>query len=661
MTALTNVFLREYRERKSLLIASLVAGLLPFPLAMGVQRGSGFSFAESRDAGALVIALAIGLSVAMALGATIMGRELTEGRLGFFYSRPIPSLSIWGGKLLAAYALALSAAGLSLLPTTLVGGGALRMGTLGGNALELSLGRQALSAGTLALGLMAVMALAIAVANALSIMGRSRSSLLMLLDLVLVSAVVGAASLGVRMILGTGGLEVLIVAAIAALILLLAALLAAGAVQACVGRTDPVRSHRALSATLWTILGAGVLGFLGYAWWFGAVSPKDLRWVGWGTASPGGGWVAVAGDLRHRGRFAGSELLFQPATGRFVRTGPSPWGSWVQFSSDGRVAAWMEGGSPFSTGTQELVTLDLASPGGAPRPTGITIADGAWWFSLSPDGTRVATYSSRDVAVCEVATGRVLASASLSRGGRDKRRPEVFWAGEGRLLLYDYSEPERAGEGAGGFDIFEFDLGRRRLMPTGRVESDDWGPVANPACDRVLLRRRAGNSWDCLLCDARSGRVLATLAHGLEGITGEFVGDGRAVLAGRVEGVLKVLVCSSEGAPIKTIDLGHDRLAVWGGEPSSGKILLAVVPEGQKGFRRGSPVLVDLGTGSVRRLGDRLLPLGWSGSWRVGAPSPRGAACDWFTDDAGSLVRMDLGTGALTVVLKGDGRPVSDD
>lgn len=528
------------------------------------------------------------------------------------------------------------------------------MGTLGGNAIEMSAGRQALSVGTLALCLLGVMAMAVAVTHAFSIMGRSRSPLL-LLDLALASAVVGAASLGVRLILGIGGLQVLIVVAVAAPIVLLAALLAAGAVQACAGRTDPVRSHQALSGTLWTILGTTVLVFVGYAWWFGSVRPKDLRWVGWGTASPGGGWVAVAGNLRHRGRFAGSEFLFQPDTGRFVRTGPSQWGSWVQFSSDGRVAAWMEGGSPFSKGPWELVTMDLTSPGGAPRPTGITIADGSWWFSLSPDGTRVATYSSRDVAVCELATGKVLASASLGRGDRDKRWPDILWAGEDRLFIYAYSETRRPDEEGGGFDIFQFDVRARHLVPTGRVESDDWGPVANPTCDRVLLRRRVGSAWDYLLCDARSGRVLATLARGLEGSTGGFVGDGRAVLTGRVEGALEVLVCSPEGALIKTIDVGRDRLALLCGEPDPGKVLLTVVPQGQKGFRNGAAVMVDLGTGSVKHLGDKLLPIGWWRSWRGYQSAPAGPACDWFTDGAGLLVRMDLGTGALTVVLKGDG------
>ena len=117
---------REIVERRSVLLAALVAGLLPFaaPLIPGIRSGEG---AEARDAAALMIALAFGGGLSFLLGGTIVGRDLSERRLGFDFARPLSGGAIWAGRFLGAVGLPLLVAVVVVLPATVIGGGVLSL------------------------------------------------------------------------------------------------------------------------------------------------------------------------------------------------------------------------------------------------------------------------------------------------------------------------------------------------------------------------------------------------------------------------------------------------------------------------------------------------------------------------------------------------------
>src|ERR1700748_572845 len=72
--------------------------------------------------GSLAFASAYALALAGALGATVIGKELREGRLSFYFSRPLSGTALWFGKLLAAAILLILAFGIVALPVFLSGG-----------------------------------------------------------------------------------------------------------------------------------------------------------------------------------------------------------------------------------------------------------------------------------------------------------------------------------------------------------------------------------------------------------------------------------------------------------------------------------------------------------------------------------------------------------
>src|SRR5262245_48144682 len=97
--------MREMRERRFFLPTALVAGLAPLLLWVMASPGSGLRL--TAEVAALVLMFAFPTAVGISLGASVLGRDLAERRLGFYFARPLRGSSIWGGKMLAAMLLTL--------------------------------------------------------------------------------------------------------------------------------------------------------------------------------------------------------------------------------------------------------------------------------------------------------------------------------------------------------------------------------------------------------------------------------------------------------------------------------------------------------------------------------------------------------------------------
>lgn len=98
------IFTRELVARRDLLLVgaaiALIVVILPF-----LPGTSGFDHADLWAISSAILALATGYFLAIGLGATVFGRDLSEQRLGFYFDRPVSSTSIWLGRLLAVLAL----------------------------------------------------------------------------------------------------------------------------------------------------------------------------------------------------------------------------------------------------------------------------------------------------------------------------------------------------------------------------------------------------------------------------------------------------------------------------------------------------------------------------------------------------------------------------
>ncbi|MGZ6989041.1 MAG: hypothetical protein ACXVH0_08785, partial [Thermoanaerobaculia bacterium] len=227
---------REVQERKLILLAAAIAGAIPFlvPLSRGLH---GADASDARQWTALILSVAFAVGLAISLGLTTLGGEIANRRIGFYWTRPIPGLALWAGKLTGVWLLAMMGALLAFLPSLLVDGV---------RALPSDL--PSVSPGLVPLAILGLVALS----HVLSVVVRSRSPLL-LLDVVAVGIAyiaIRAMSLPLARLFAGNALATNLQIAEASLGL---GALAAGAAAVLVGRTQIRRAHRTLSLTLWSV------------------------------------------------------------------------------------------------------------------------------------------------------------------------------------------------------------------------------------------------------------------------------------------------------------------------------------------------------------------------------------------------------------------------
>ncbi len=104
MKATMAIMAREVMARRELLLlavaVAIVISLLPF-----LPNIETYEATDVRTVASSASALALGCVLALVLGATVFGSDLSEGRLGFFFARPVSGLAVWWGRVLAVMAL----------------------------------------------------------------------------------------------------------------------------------------------------------------------------------------------------------------------------------------------------------------------------------------------------------------------------------------------------------------------------------------------------------------------------------------------------------------------------------------------------------------------------------------------------------------------------
>ncbi|MEO8347789.1 MAG: WD40 repeat domain-containing protein [Acidobacteriota bacterium] len=630
---------REIVERRNVWVAAGVASLIPlaFPLVPGMQ---GEPAGEVQAITAFSLAGAFCAGLAIVLGASVVGRELADRRLGFYFSRPLSAVAIWAGKFFGALLLMFGSAFLVLLPATLLGRAALVQPEETLPILYL---------------VAAASVLVLFVVHALGLWFRSRS-LLFLLDWALAGATAVTVAATARALAREHATGALWRGLSAFAVIVFAGFVAGAFASVARGRTDIRAAHRALSVTLWGILLTGTLLFALYSRWILAANPRDLVAVEEVDAAPRGNWVKVSGTARGRGDYRPTFLL-NTATG-VSRKLKQPGGSWpLAFSRDGKHVVWLEGAGqpPF-----ELHTLDLEGPAGKPIRTKL-LFDSRWIsLSLSPDGERIATLGRKGgethpvVSVYEIASGRLIGSAPVAAGG------QIFFATPDVVRVYSAVNQPRDVER--DVVIAEFDLSAKKIETTGRIDAVS-GPVilrGEPSGRRILVHE--SRKKQIRLHDGPTGSSIAVLSSG-ESITSrraEFLSDGRIAVAEASGAGARLRILGAEGGEQTAISLGPGGSIALAGEAADGKIIVVVRPAGAATFD-SKIFLVDVSTGEARKIADGLFPVSahawWFASDPTLSPAPGSEAVKLFFGPGYSLVRLDPFTGERRTVVPGGKRP----
>ncbi|HSP15034.1 MAG TPA: ABC transporter permease [Thermoanaerobaculia bacterium] len=488
MTRAITIAARELRERSFVFVTAAIIALVPFIAA--VLRSANTAPLPVIAVAGFAMSLIFTLGLAGVLGASMVGRELSERRLSFYFSRPVSPSAIWIGKLGGAVVTIAISFTLIFLPSYVVAH-AVWAGTLW----------QMTAAGYAGLVLIASVYLLL-VMHALSSMVRSRSALVAL-DLSLLALFAGAMWLVVRPLLVNLAMGVVarVIGLVAAAIPV--AIAAAGAWQLSRGRTDIRRSHRELSRFFWICMAVIVAVAAAYVAWVLSATPQDLRDVKV-AANNSADWMAMTGVAKNRGDYAPS-FLVDTRTGKSKHFAGARWRS-PEFTRRGDAAISIgPSAESIRSARGELYVQRIASPDANPA-TGIETSIFAR-VVLSDDLRRVAIYDAHLLSVYDLESHALLASVRIPAGDD----AQMFFVSPSVVRLYVLSTYKIRGSIVpSDVPIFEFAIENRRLEEIGRLPASAFYRITTSRDGSTLVVVRVPEG-KIVFNDGRTGAVRATI------------------------------------------------------------------------------------------------------------------------------------------------------
>lgn len=415
---------REIAERSFVFITAVVLAVAP-AIALIVPRGT---FEERLTAFAvlsLIIAVGFTGGLSTILGVSLVGREMTEKRLSFYFARPLSGAQIWFGKVLGALALVAGCALIVFLPS----------------AFFFPDVNKAWATFPLLTGFLIVaFGFLFAIGHLLSTLIRSRSVWLAAdFAAAIVFKVCVAAMLMPLFIHNAHGLVGILISSV--IIGFIATIIAGGAWQLTHGRVDARGNHRELSKFLWSAAGIALVAMFGYTTWVASAGPHDINYS-YVDHAGNSSWVFASGPAKHRLDYE-SAFLYDVATGASIAV-PTQF-SWAGgFERTGGAAMWVQPVSPMSSifgtmvgrgaGPMEIVVTKLA-PDAKPVHTGIVVDRIPQFVDVTSDLSRLAIVSNGNVALYDVATRKSLGSAHVGRSASTRfESPDRLW-------IFDREQP----------------------------------------------------------------------------------------------------------------------------------------------------------------------------------------------------------------------------
>jgi hypothetical protein len=581
---------RELRDRSRLFILAAAFAVIPFLASL--LPGASAHRADVIAMGGAILGVALGLGTAVALGNTTVVGELVERRLSFYFSRPISPAALWFGKVAAALATSIACLLLIALPSFLAAGSAWRSGIIGARAVLL-----------VATGGIVVLFF---VSHAAATIVRSRSPLVAL-DVVALTVASVVTYLILRAVAYSGALE----HAAVLLGIVLAAVLALLAVvpvwQLAHGRTEARRGHAAFSRAFWPAV-AVVLAVVGlYSAWLTRPPVSAVTTVQHLEQAPAGDWLLLSGETSNRFGYQAT-FAVNRATGETIRM-PLPlwWGA--SFSRDGRSLAWVrpEGVKPSGRFVMHVRRLDEQRT----YVTGIGLSRDT--FVLSDDGSRVAVINGRMVAVHEVATGRLVASAA---GLNARGSYRMFFASPDVVRVLESLGRE--------LRIFELNTATRSFAQTGQQATEVRNYNTSSDGSRLLLKNE--------IVDGRTGAVVATLPPWNVTMSRErMLSDGSVARSGFDGRESRVQLFDAAGTLRHELVLPGVKNTFISGDTADGKLLVMASREVGKEHKT---FVLDLRRGVIEYVRE-----GVRGPWPAWSSDPR------RTPFRGELVSVDAASG----------------
>lgn len=623
---------REVRERSFVLLFAMAVALLPFAATL-LPNAARYGRLNMIAAVGVILSVAVAFGLSIALGSSVVGRELSDRRLSFYFNKPLGAVSIWSGKLLGAIVLVSVAFAVIYTPSAMVGQRAW--------ATNWAFG--ALTGASVILLASVVLTL---VAHAAGTMIRSRSGVLAL-DVALLAGFGAAAWYLVEpfvTVLALGVANRLMFGLFAVVVI---ALIGAGAWQLARGRTDLKRSHAEMSKFLWSAMAIGFIAVGAYAWWVLSAAPSDLEKPET-FESAAGEWAAIGGPVRNRGDYFAT-FVMNVRTGEWTRFPVARW-SGASFTHNGK-AIWAT--TPVLRSDATELYLQRFGIDARPVATGLTLSSRPD-LVFSEDLTRVVELG-RVIAVHELGSRRLLASVRLPQRATYVR---AFFVSRDLVRLIAITN-EGGGQAAGlqTLRIYELDVPSRKLGQTGQwsTVARSLSVTASPDGAALALGPiRGSEASGLVMLDGRTAAVRWTSADitisGFRSV--RVLNDGRVVVLQSGDSGRRVQVLGPDGTLQRSIELPRATYGFVAGDAGAGKVVISVRlhSEPERGPAGWTALVIDIDAGAiVRTERDAQVEPAWF--WTDPRP-PAQHKVEYLLADANNLWRWNALSGERKALLE---------
>ncbi len=639
MNGVAALALRELSERKLLFMGAALVAVITLLVPLTPIPG-GYKYGDVVDLSAFVFALLLMVGGGIVLGATTIGRDLSSGRITFFFTRQLHAWEIWFGRIVGMFVTLVLASIIVMLPATIIGGGLRNMWSV--RAAE-ELVNAAIFAVLLPLA-----------AHYISVALRSRSAWLAL-DVVAVCvalALLGPLSLPfLPFWFGTPRTMGVILALLTVILAL------AGWVGLAKGRSTPVAVHRWSAFALWSLVALALLSFAAWRVWVFSASPSDIGWSkSWAYEIDGNGeWIGLGSEEKGGRGGIPHEFVMSTKTGAWFRVSDT---QRIAVSADRRVAViakrtWAWKPPSWVDTTMQIVDLTASRP--RARDLGIVLNELTWSPpALSADGSRLAIVQSKGVSVYSLQDEKLLAAFPLERSNWttalfvDARTLQVVTAFDNETVVsrFDITRRQRISRA-------EFKGRGSRIDAKAEHVAVGSGSAEKPRVVRIYETTSGAKVGEAIFPSSPVGRRFHWLVDGGFALAtiDEPPRPGGSVEMGHE--TPRLTIHAIDGTERMRIPFPGAKRIVIAGEQRHGELIVVWSDsDNLSNPCTGRPHVdvVDMASGSLREVPFE----GWPKSFTWRSSAARGTVSTrLFSTCDGKMVMLDAATGEQRVVLGG--------